>query len=286
MIDSETTERQCTQTDVAQPRDQKVRWTENCGTLPQRICRLLPFSRILTFLPRGSNIVMKLRPALLLELAVNLLLPWLTYRLAQPYWGETGGLIASAVPPVVWSVIELIRFRRVDALSVMVLLGIVLSIGAMLLGGGPRMLLFRESLVSGAIGIAFLMSLALRRPIIFYLARASVAREMANGAAHIDMLWRDRPAFAAALRILTATWGLGLTTETLLRGWMAWHWPIERVLVASPFVGYGIYGALMVWTLWYRRILRDRGGPEPEPQSQPQPQPQPQPESQPGTTTN
>ena len=209
---------------------------------------------------------MKLRPALVFELVVNLLLPWLTYRLAQPYWGETGGLIASAIPPVIWSLIELIRFRRVDALSMMVLLGIVLSIAAMALGGGPRMLLFRESLVSGAIGVAFLISLALRKPVIFYLARASVAREMTGGAAHIDMLWRERPAFAAALRLLTAMWGIGLTTETLLRGWMAWNWPIERVLVASPFVGYGIYGGLMVWTLWYRRTLRERAGPDADPQ--------------------
>lgn len=210
---------------------------------------------------------MKLRPAQVLELVVNLLLPWLTYRLAQPYWGETGGLIASAIPPVVWSVIELIRFRRVDALSMMVLLGIVLSIGAMLMGGDPRVLLFRESLVSGAIGVAFLISLALRRPIIFYLTRAFVAREMENGAAHVDTLWRERPAFAAGLRLLTALWGVGLTTETLLRGWMAWHWPIERVLVVSPFVGYGIYGALMVWTLWYRRTLRGLAEPKRQPET-------------------
>ena len=38
------------------------------------------------------------------------------------------------------------------------------------------------------------------------------------------------------------TWGMGLTGETALRGWMAWHWPVERVLVVSPFVGYGIFG--------------------------------------------
>ncbi|MEM5341734.1 VC0807 family protein [Paraburkholderia azotifigens] len=200
---------------------------------------------------------MKMRAAQVLELVVNLALPWAAYRLALPYWGETGGLIASAVPPVVWSIVELVRFRRADALSLTVLLGIVLSIGAMALGGDSRMLLFRESLVSGAIGMAFLLSLLRRRPAVFYLTRAFVAREMTNGAAHIDMLWRERPAFARGLRVLTATWGIGLASETALRGWMAWHWPIERVLVVSPFVGYGIFGGLMIWTLWYRRTLRD-----------------------------
>jgi hypothetical protein len=48
---------------------------------------------------------MKLRASFLFELAVNLVLPWLAYRLAVPHWGETGGLIASAVPPLVWSAV-------------------------------------------------------------------------------------------------------------------------------------------------------------------------------------
>src|ERR1700761_6941098 len=201
---------------------------------------------------------MKLRPGFVLELAVNFLLPWLAYRLALPRLGETGALIASAVPPIVWSLIELVRFRRVDALSVLVVTGIVLSVAAMALGGSPRMLLLRESLVSGAVGVVFLLSLPMRRPLIFYLARATVAREMAGGAAHFEALWRERPALASAMRLMTLVWGIGLTGETALRSWMALTWPIERFLVVSPFIGYGIYGGLALWTLWYRKTLTNR----------------------------
>ncbi|PQV47573.1 VC0807 family protein [Paraburkholderia sp. BL21I4N1] len=201
---------------------------------------------------------MKLRPGFVLELVVNFLLPWLVYRYSHPQLGETGALIASAVPPILWSLIELVRFRRVDALSVIVVGGIVLSIGAMALGGSPRMLLLRESLVSGAIGVAFLLSLPMRRPLIFYLARASVAREMEGGAARFEALMQERPGLSGALRLMTLVWGVGLTGETALRSWMALTWPIERFLVISPFIGYGIYGALTVWTMWYRKSLRKR----------------------------
>lgn len=201
---------------------------------------------------------MKLRPGFVLELVVNFLLPWLVYRYSHPQLGETGALIASSVPPILWSLIELVRFRRVDALSMIVVGGIVLSIGAMALGGSPRMLLLRESLVSGAIGVAFLLSLPMRRPLIFYLARASVAREMEGGAARFEALMQERPGLSAALRMMTLVWGIGLTCETALRSWMALTWPIERFLVVSPFIGYGIYGALTVWTVWYRKSLRKR----------------------------
>jgi hypothetical protein len=201
---------------------------------------------------------MKIRAGLVVELGVNLVLPWLAYRLALPHWGELGALYASAVPPVVWSLVEFARTRRVDALSILVLLGIALSIVMMALGGSPRLLLMRESMASGAIGVVFLLSLVLRRPLTFYLARATVARKEEGGAARFEALWNERPALRRSVRLMTAVWGLGLTGENALRSWLAWHWPVERFLVVSPFIGYGIYGALTVWTLVYRKKLQRR----------------------------
>jgi hypothetical protein len=201
---------------------------------------------------------MKIRAGLVVELGVNLVLPWLAYRLALPHRGELGALYASAVPPVVWSLVEFARTRRVDALSILVLLGIALSIVMMALGGSPRLLLMRESMASGAIGVVFLLSLVLRRPLTFYLARATVARKEEGGAARFEALWNERPALRRSVRLMTAVWGLGLTGENALRSWLAWHWPVERFLVVSPFIGYGIYGALTVWTLVYRKKLQRR----------------------------
>jgi hypothetical protein len=199
---------------------------------------------------------MKLRPAFVAELAVNLLLPWVAYRLAQPYWGEVGGLIASAVPPLAWSLVELIRFRRVDALSAVILLGIVLSLLAIAFGGSTRVLLMRESLASGAIGAAFLLSLLAKRPLVFYLTRATVARETREGVARLELLWSENRSFAAAMRLLTLVWGAGLCADSALRTWLAATWPIERFLVVSPIIGYGVFGGLMAWTFWYRTRMR------------------------------
>lgn len=201
---------------------------------------------------------MRIRASLVVELGINLLLPWLAYRVALPHWGTIGALYASAVPPVAWSLIEFARSRLVDALSALVLLGIALSLTLMALGGSPRLLLLRESLVSGAIGVVFLLSLAFRKPVVFYLARATVAREHENGEERFEALWRERPNLRLSIRLMTLVWCVGLSAETLLRTWLAWHWPIERYLVISPFISYGIYGGLMLWTIWYRVRLKQR----------------------------
>lgn len=201
---------------------------------------------------------MRIRAGLIVELGVNLLLPWLAYRMALPYFGTIGALYASAVPPVPWGLIEFARFSRVDALSALVLLGIALSLIVMALGGSARLLLLRESLVSGAIGVVFLVSLAFRTPVVFYLARATVAREREYGQEHFVALWHERPRLRWSIRMMTLVWGVGLSAETVLRGWLAWHWPIERYLVVSPVISYGIYGGLTLWTVWYRARMKQR----------------------------
>ncbi len=200
----------------------------------------------------------KITPSMILELVVNFLLPWLAYKLALPRYGELGALYASAVPPIAWSFIEFARHRKIDALSVLVVVGIALSIALMAMGGSPKLLLLRESMASGAIGVAFLLSLALKKPLTFYLARATTAREDEGGAARFEALWDEKPALRRSVRLMTLVWGLGLTGENALRGWLAWHWPVERFLVVSPFIAYGIYGALTVYTLIYRKRLKAR----------------------------
>jgi len=132
----------------------------------------------------------KIKPGLVLELAANLLLPWLAYRLALPYWGDVGALYASAAPPLAWSIGEFARSRRVDALSALVLFGIALSIVLLAMGGSARILLVRESLAAGATGLVFLISLLFQRPLIFYLARATVTREQEDGAERFEAYWR------------------------------------------------------------------------------------------------
>lgn len=197
------------------------------------------------------------RSRLLLELVVNFLLPWLCYRWGKPHWGEMGGLLLSAVPPLLWSGWELWRDRRVDALSMMVLLGIALSLAAMALGGSEKMLLLRESLLSGLFGVAFLLSLLLPRPLVFYLARATIERRHEEGRARCEQLWQQAQ-FRRGMRAMTALWGCGLVLEMLLRSWLAWHWPVERSILVLPWISYAVYGGLMAVTWFMRRRMGNR----------------------------
>ncbi|WP_345531389.1 VC0807 family protein [Viridibacterium curvum] len=194
---------------------------------------------------------------LILDLGCNIALPWLAYVLAKPHLGEMGALLVSAAPPLLWALVELIRRRTLDALSMLVLGGIGLSLIAMLMGGTPRLLLLRESLISGLIGLAFLVSVPFAKPLVYFLARATAARQDSAAQSDFDAWWQLAPS-RQLLRGITLGWGIGLTAEALVRALLAWHMEPEDFLLYSPFVSYGLIGLLLLWTAWYRRRFLDR----------------------------
>ena len=112
-------------------------------------------------------------------------------------------------------------------------------------------------LISGMIGLSFLVSLALPRPLVFYLGRSTRAREDHRSVESYEKHWRERPVLAAYIRLMTLVWGLGMTGENLLRSLIIWQWPNDpRSAMASEVLRYGVYAGLTVWTFWCRRRLK------------------------------
>jgi hypothetical protein len=212
-------------------------------------------SRIIATLIAAPS--MKARFRYFSALIVNVALPWLAYRLAFPHYGQPGALVASALPLIAWMSWDLLRYRHFDALSAIVLAGIALSLIAMAAGGGPHMRALEDPMVSGMIGVSFLLSLALPRPLVFYLGRSTMAREDHRSVERYEKQWRERPALVAYIRFMTLVWGLGMTGENILRTLIVWQWPSNpHSALASEVLRYGVYAGLTVWTFWCRRRLR------------------------------
>jgi hypothetical protein len=192
-----------------------------------------------------------------IEVGINFGLPILIYDHVAPHSGDFVALLASSLPPLLWSIAEFVRGRRVDALSVLVLAGIALSLLAMLGGGSARFLQLRENLVSALIGLVFLGSAAIRRPLIYQLARAGLARKSPNEVAAFEAK-RDLPHFRRIMTTMTLVWGIGLLASSALACALVFALSIHDYMIVSPFVGYGSMAALGLWTVWYRRRAQRR----------------------------
>jgi hypothetical protein len=192
------------------------------------------------------------------EALVNFILPIVIFDLAKPRWGDVRALIASSAPPIVWSLGLLAVKRKVDAVSMLVLAGIALSLLAVLGGGSVRFLQLREKLVTVTIGAAFVVSAAIRKPLIYYLARATIMRRSASEAEEFIAL-RENPHFRRTMTVMTLVWGFGLIGEAAIATALVLNLSVHDYLVAGPILGYGTTGALALWSFLYARRARRRG---------------------------
>ncbi|MDE2466840.1 MAG: hypothetical protein KGO02_24460 [Alphaproteobacteria bacterium] len=190
------------------------------------------------------------------EGGINIILPYLIYTYTRPHLGEVHALLASSAPPIAWSIIEFVRHRRVDFVSVFVLLGIVLSLLAFLGGGGVKFLQLREKLVTVIFSFVFLGSAAIGRPIIYELARAGMKRS--NNTTELERFekLRDNDFFKRSMMVMTLVWGFGLLLDAALSIALVFMISVREYLVVNPIMGYTTMGGLALWTMWYGRRRR------------------------------
>jgi hypothetical protein len=201
-------------------------------------------ARVLTYLRQnGANGAV--------EVVINFVLPFLIFTYAKASMGEVHALMASSAPPIAWTVVELLRRRRIDALSMLVLAGIALSLLVYLGGGSVKFLQLREKMVTALIGLIFLGSAAIGRPLIYQLARATIMRRSPSELASFEAM-RDNAFFRRTLMVMTLVWGGGLVAEACVASALVFMLSVQQFLLVGPIVGYGTMGALSLWTVWYR----------------------------------
>jgi hypothetical protein len=209
-------------------------------------------NRVLVFLRRSGLSVAT-------EVLINFLLPYLIFRTTKAELGDVHALMLSSAPPIAWSIFEFVRHRRVDAVSMLALAGIGLSLLGYFGGGGVKFLQLRERLVTGAIGLIFLGSAAINRPLIYQLARARLSRQAdTETLARVEGL-KDNPYFKRGMMFMTLVWGFGLVIECAIGVALVFALPIATYLLVGPVLGYGTIGLLSAWTFWYVRRMRRRG---------------------------
>jgi hypothetical protein len=183
------------------------------------------------------------------ELAVNVGLPFLAYMLTRNALGDFDALICASAPPILWSLVQFVRSRKLDMLSLFVLTGIVLTIIAYAGGGSVRILQLRENIASAFIGVIFLGSAAIGRPLIYELTRAKLLRSAEPDTEELEAL--DDRHTRRTMTVMTVVCGIGLIVSSAITCVLVFTMSIASYLLVSPFIGYGTMLGLFAWAWWY-----------------------------------
>ena len=198
------------------------------------------------------------------SIIINGAIPWAIYHFLKNSTNVSDlvALLASGIPSILDTLVGIIRYKRVDLIAGINLLAIGVSLILLSLGGDPKLYLIRESLITVAIGLAFLISMLLPKSLVYYAARQTMTGNTPEGIARFEERFEQNPEarakFRAALRPFGFLWGFGLLLEAIIRTYLVYTLSIEQFLVVSPFVLYGITGLLFAIQFWLMRRVRKR----------------------------
>jgi len=182
----------------------------------------------------------------------NALLPFVLYRVlhGRLHFSDLAALGWISVLPLIGIAWAYRRHRTVDLIGGLSLAGIVIGVGAVFIGGDPRLVLLRESLLTGVLGVACLVSFATPRPLMYYFARYFAAGPDAQAQAAFDARWVF-PRFRRVMYVITAVWGAVYALEFTVKAVLVYTLPIDAVLVVSPIVSNAATLGAVAWTVSY-----------------------------------
>lgn len=148
---------------------------------------------------------------------------------------------------VAWSAI---RDRRVDGLAMAVLALTVISIPIAFIAGSPKLMLAKEAIGTGPLGIWLIVSARISRPAMTDGVRPFLARSEGSSVAW-EQLIVESARFRACLNAITTVWGIGFVVECVARVALVWLLPVHTVVWANniPVIAV-IVGCVLVQGIW------------------------------------
>jgi hypothetical protein len=192
------------------------------------------------------------------DIVLNATIPVVLYQLSLRFISpsELTALIIASIFPLAKSIFDLVRSARIDPVAIIVLLSLVASGVGLFLGGSPRLLLLRESLFTGLLGLACFVSLLLPRPMMFYFGRFFNGRDPQQ-LARFDASWQI-PFVRFGHRLITVVWGCVYVGELIVRVILICKTSPAVVLFVSPIMLGVVTIGTIAWTFGYASRIRSR----------------------------
>lgn len=191
------------------------------------------------------------------RLAAGLILPWLAYLIIRSLIGSSlGALAITDAVPATWLLAVGIVRRRIEPIAVLSAATVFIALIAYAItGGDPVAIKLRRGVVTGAIGVVALSSVALGRPLLLLVAQnaARLNAERPELAARLADPRRRR-----MLRNLTAIIGATFAIDGASQIILALTVPTGLFVADSTAARIAVLGTGAVVTVQYLRSQKDR----------------------------
>jgi hypothetical protein len=218
-----------------------------------RILKLENKGVIIVELTSKKNVI----KSVVVSIFLNGLIPVAIYNLLLGNFSSFVSLLIATLVPLMDNLYHIIKHRKADAFGLFMLTGFILSLLAFLLGGSEKLILMRESLVTGILGLIFIGSLFYSKPLIYHFALRFSAKDESEQKGNFEKNW-EFSYFRFVIRLMTAVWGIALLIEAIIKTILVNELSITTFLAVSQVIFYGILGVTILWTVFYRKYAKTR----------------------------
>ena len=194
----------------------------------------------------------KMLSSMLPNLLINAVVPFSVNMLARPHMSTINALLLASSVPALYTLGGILWKKRIDAIGVLVVVGLLLTAAFALLFKSPQLLLLQGAAVTGLFGVAMLVSLCFPKPILFYIVRSVLAHNDPQRAASFNADWAF-PQVRSLYRLLTLVWGSVTLASLLLLAVLVFTLPISLMLVLSPILNIAV---IMPAAHWSMHVMR------------------------------
>jgi len=172
-------------------------------------------------------------------------------------FSTVSALILSGILPAIGVIIGAVQQRRVDAVGVLVLAGIVVGAVLGLVSHNPKLVLDEGSVGTGVFGLLCLGSLVTSTPLMYRLSMQFIGPDSKQGREFTN-LWQHQQ-FRHVFRVITAVWGVAYVLEAGARVLIVQETTAGTALTVSKIMPYAVAAVLVAWNVAYGRHQRRRG---------------------------
>lgn len=187
--------------------------------------------------------------AMLPALAIDLVTPLAVYGALQAAGVSiTSSLAGAAAVPLGRIVLGAVRRRRLNGLALIVLGALGVGVALTLATGDPRLAIARDAVITLAVGVVFIGSMAMRRPLMFHVLRSFRGTD-------IEAQWERLPLLRRDLRAMTAVIGGLCVLDAAVRVLIAYTLPVHTAGTLVHFQPIVLVSLLMLLgKTWGQRI--------------------------------
>lgn len=206
--------------------------------------------------PEGTPSIASVKPAAMVRtLTIDIGLPLAAYYVLHLLGvSDVPALLAATAIVVVRIIVGAVRTRTLNLFAAVMLVVFGLSTALTIISGDPTIVLLKNPITTGVVGVVFLVSVRFGRPLTlaagqsFHPARSEELAEQ----------YHSNPNVRRGHRVTSVVWGTALALEALVRVPLVYLLPISVMVGLGEALTIAVLAALTTWNVWYLRRARVR----------------------------